>query len=498
MNLIKKAALIFAIFFLDFVIVFLTTYLFALHIALQFISKSLPNQAYFGILKIFFTLTVLLIFYAVYALAKRFKPQICPYIEGIFFGLTTLIGCWILFVVYGSIVNMDYPKVWVLCSILLGFALAWFLPKRLKWRKVPLFLCFLLGFNLFFVSAAKIYGSQADFLPNFSPGIKVVCELQDPFKPDESERMKPAWKIINWWIRDFCGLPVITRQYTFLALSNKEDFLYVQDFNFRGFKGYMKKISLEDFSVVASYEEKSTFIKPIEDLESDLLILSSYIKPGILFFKASDLELIERVDVDFPSPQLLRKLKDGNLLISSELGVLALMNPQRQIIKKVQFPWMIEYFHIDSSEKYLVVEHMAGVAVLDLEEMKILRQRYIPFASIVGTIDPEWKRIFRNRIFYGDVVVLDYNTLKTITRIPLSPGLRFSCYLPGRNVVVVGNHFNGYLYFIDANSYKLIKTLWVGTRIRDMAYSAARDKIYVGTALRVLEVDVKTQLAARE
>ena len=60
--------------------------------------------------------------------------------------------------------------------------------------------------------------------------------------------------------------------------------------------------------------------------------------------------------------------------------------------------------------------------------------------------------------------------------------------------MVVGNHFNGNIYFIDVNSYQVVKKLWVGTRIRDMEYSAKHNKIYVGTAIHVLEVDVDTQL----
>ena len=150
MKLFKKAVSVTAIFLLDLFVILVSTYLFSLHIAMKFVGSSLPDQKYFGLLKIFFSLVLLLIYRGIHALAQRYKPKICPYIEGTFFVFITLIGVWIAFVVSRSIMIMQYPRFWILFSVLFGLGLAWLLPKQLKWRKAPLFISCLLSFNLLF------------------------------------------------------------------------------------------------------------------------------------------------------------------------------------------------------------------------------------------------------------------------------------------------------------------------------------------------------------
>ena len=98
-------------------------------------------------------------------------------------------------------------------------------------------------------------------------------------------------------------------------------------------------------------------------------------------------------------------------------------------------------------------------------------------------------RIFVSRLFFGDLLVCHEHTLKTLARIPLEPGLRNVCYIPERNLIVVGNYFNGMLHFIDGKDYKTVRSVWVGTKTRSILYAPRRDRIYLSTHLRILELD---------
>jgi hypothetical protein len=389
-----------------------------------------------------------------------------------------------------SFFYLNYPKIWDLFALLLGIGLAWILPARLRFRRLPIFLSAALFNSLFFVSLVKIYVNEQDFLPIDSSAVKVVCEIADPDRSDEPEKMRPIWNGIIWFLREFSGLLIANYQYGYLALSFDQEFLYVNDSNLRGRTSNIYKVRLSDFSTVSIQKDSMQIRDMMEDEDTHHLVATRFLANDICYFKTLDLEKVGCLDVGFTAVLNLIKAKDGRLVVSSETGRVAVVNHKREIGDKYLLPMQVEDMCLDRTGRFLVIGCLDGVIVLDLEAKTILRKRTLSLSSVDLALDYDGGRIFRPTAFLGDLVVLDYNTLETITRVRLRPGLRTVNYIPERNLIVVGNYFNGELYFIDADHYDLMHTLWVGTRIRDVQYSSKHKRLYVSTALRILEIDM--------
>jgi hypothetical protein len=193
-----------------------------------------------------------------------------------------------------------------------------------------------------------------------------------------------------------------------------------------------------------------------------------------------------------PSVLTLVKLQDGRLIVTSEHGFITIISPERQIVERFRPPIFPEEMALDKNERFLVLGSLAGytVSVLDLETMQLSKKRIASISSCGVALDSEHNRIFLSRLVLGDLLVLDSNSLDSITRIDLDPGLRPVCYLPTRNIVVVGNYLDGNLYFIDGVRYTIIRKLWAGSKIRSIKYSGIYDRLYVQTATRILEIDL--------
>jgi len=96
----------------------------------------------------------------------------------------------------------------------------------------------------------------------------------------------------------------------------------------------------------------------------------------------------------------------------------------------------------------------------------------------------------------GDLVVLDVTSLEPLAKVPLDPGLRDVCYIAEKDLIVVGNYFNGKLYIVDGRDYQTIRTLWVGSKNRSIQYCPVRDRLYTQTVNRILEIDLNRKPAS--
>jgi DNA-binding beta-propeller fold protein YncE len=134
------------------------------------------------------------------------------------------------------------------------------------------------------------------------------------------------------------------------------------------------------------------------------------------------------------------------------------------------------------------------VTILDLETMKPVRRRCLPMGTVDVAYDAAGGRVILPLTFQGEMAVLDFDTLRTEAAVPLGPGIRPVCYVPDRDLIVVGNYLSGDLHFIDGKSYRVLKTIWGGTRIRDIQYAPLRQRLYVCASLYVLEIDLDALL----
>jgi DNA-binding beta-propeller fold protein YncE len=132
---------------------------------------------------------------------------------------------------------------------------------------------------------------------------------------------------------------------------------------------------------------------------------------------------------------------------------------------------------------------------LDVREMKTTRKKFPAISSCGIAMDHGRNRVFLPRLLLGDLAVLDGDSLERVARIPLAPGLRDVLYIAKRDLVVVGNYFNGNLSILDGGTYRVLRTFWVGSKNRSLSYSPETDRLYVQTVNRILEIDLDQVLS---
>jgi len=374
--------------------------------------------------------------------------------------------------------------------------LARMLPRRLLWRKAPFFFALLVFQCVYFIGMVKSYVSQMDFLPVEASGVKVVARLENPLAYEPSFPRSAALDFNVWWFRDVLGMVVGMHQYSYIALSADNAHLYLNDFNLLGNAGHLYKIGLDDFSVVARASNPGPYRDMLEDPESGELIATSFLSEEVRYYRAADLELIGRVDVGTTAVLNLVKLPNRNLLVTSEPARIAVISPERKIVGRHVLPIQLEDAALDETGRFLIVSAIGGCAItiLDTETLETLRGRCLFMGGVDVSYDARGGRIFLPITFGGSLKVLDFASLETVGSVSLAPGIRSVCHVPDRDLIVVGNYLRGELHFIDGKSYRLLKTIWGGTRIRDIQYAPLRQRLYVCASLYVLEIDLEALL----
>jgi DNA-binding beta-propeller fold protein YncE len=331
-----------------------------------------------------------------------------------------------------------------------------------------------------FVSRRNI--SVADLFPPTSPAVQVVASLPGSLEMGAAKRI----------LSSYFGVLIPSQQYLYVILDAHEEFLLASDFGFFNKKGKLSKIGLDDYAVVSSLEKGSYFGRMAHHEKSNQFVSTVWsTEKGLLYFlDAADMGEIASVGLKFQALMSIAALRGESTLVTSEQGWIAVLDANRSVVRKVQLPVTPQGMSLDRTKNLVAIGSGSGTLVtLNVETLEVLKQRLVSVYSCGVDIDPKGNRIFMPRTLLGDLLVFDEHTLETIARIPLEPGVRVVRYLTDRQIVVVGNYLNGTLYFVDTENYRVIDTVWVGCKIRSIQYAPTRDRLYVSTALRILEVD---------
>jgi len=486
------------LFLVDFLIVYLSILLFSIHFSILFFIPYLPDINY-HLPPLIFCLLVVMAYKAMAGLANKKRWKQFRIFEACFFGVFTLLGgaaclltSWLIFF------HIAYPKILVLCVLTGAICISLFFARGLTWRRPAIFISIILMFNFFFLRVSRYTIAEADLLPISSPGVRVVQQIAIPDEgPDRSKPIGPENFVLNI-LKSFAGLLLATHQYGYVSLDESETFLYICDFNIRTDTTSISKVRLDDFQVVARLEGDGYFRDMLVDKDSQQLIATNFNQREVCYYRDSDLTRINCLDMGVPSVLNLVKLPDGRLIVTSEHGWIVVIPPEQQGMEKLRPPVFCEEMSLDKSGTSLYIASLAGytISVFDLESLQLSRKRIASIASCGIALDLENRQIFLPRLMLGDLLCLDSNSLDTIARVPLHPGLRSVCYLATRNIIVAANYFNGNLYFIDRDTFHLMHTFWAGTKIRSLKFSSVRNRLYIQTARRILEMDIDAFLGS--
>jgi len=293
-------------------------------------------------------------------------------------------------------------------------------------------------------------------------------------------------------LKSFTGFLLASHQYGYLIPDEQGRFLYVSDLSIRTGLTHIFKIRLDDLSTTATIRAEGYFRDMVLDREKKEFIATNSMRQEVCYYRSEDLEPITCVNLGVPSVLNILALPDGGLVVTSEHGFITFMGPDRAIRHRFRPPIFCEEIALDETGRRLLVGAMGGYTLgeLDTQEMTLTRKAMPAIMSCGIAWDDRRDRIFLPRLLLGDLVVLDENSLEPLARVPLTPGLRDVIYIPERNLVVVGNYFNGMLYILDGDNYRVLRSLWVGSKNRSINYSPERDRLYVQTVNRILEIDL--------
>ncbi len=378
--------------------------------------------------------------------------------------------------------HASFPRLFAVLVVLLAAVFVWHLPRRLLWRKVSLFLAIIINFNcaIAFVSRGNI--SLADLRPPKSPAVQVIATLPDVLETGLRVRL----------LYSLAGLLIPPNQYAYVIPDSREEFLLASDFGFFNNTGKLSKIRLDDHREVSAFHAHRYMLAIAHHEKNNQIVLADWnMARGVLsVLDGADLEEIASADLGFEQLTDIAALQGERTLVVSEQGWIAVLDSDRNIVRKIQLPVTPQRIALDRTKNIFAIASASGTLVtLNIETLEVLKQRLVSVYSSGVDFDPKGNRIFMPRTLLGDLLVFDEDTLETIARIPLEPGVRVVSYIADRQMAVVGNYLNGKLYFVDTEDYRVIDTLWVGCKIRSIQYAPTRDRLYISTALRILEVD---------
>ncbi len=443
-----------------------------------------------GIHIFFLCFTTLLIYCGVQALIKKRTSQPSRILEGFFFTFFTLLSIISCFYMSRLIIfYVSFPKIYAIGIILFALAAAWFLPRPLFLRKPLLFLSILLLFDCAVASSFPRTIDYSDLVFPESEGIRIVAELP----ADISGKTYSTAK----WTKTLLGLLISPKQFIHVTVSPQEEFLFVGVFDYHTTTGSIKKLDINTYKEVASFtKERKGYSLPlpvhIESIDRVIAGFWSKWEGDVYSLKGSTLEKVKEIKTKFGQVQNTKKIAEGKILVTSEQGSFMLIDYDLQILKEMRLPMIAEGVTLDDEEGIIVVVGAGGntLTTLNRDTLDIINARRVSIYSWGSVVETETDRIFLTRAFFGDMLVCDEHTLKTITKIPLEPGVRNICHMPQKKLIAAGNYFNGNVYLIDTETYEVVRTVWVGSRIRKIEYASSIDRLYVSTGLRIVEMDL--------
>jgi hypothetical protein len=488
-----------SLFVLDTGIVYLSVLLFSIHLSLFLFIPFFPGARYSHPPLIFCVALVLLYKLVHEVLRRRGHPRAAARLSAGFLGFFSLWAAGSL-VLTGRLVLFEiaFPKILAVFAVLTALAAACFLFRWWRWRTVPLFLVLVLSFNFLILRISRYTFEERDLLPLPLAGVKEIRKIDNPDPPDPAGVPAGMNGRILGALNSFAGFLLASHQFGYVYAPPQGGFLYVSDFSIRTELTNIYKIRLDDLSTAATIRSEGYFRDMILARDGKEFLATNCIRQEVCYYGSDHLEPITCVGLNVPSVLNLLELPEGGVVVTSEHGFVTFVGPDRKIRRQFRPPIFCEEVALDRTGRRLLIASMGGYTLgeLDAREMKMTRKKFPSISSCGIAWDLGRNRVFLPRLLQGDLVVLDGDSLERVARIPLAPGLRDVLYIPERDLVVAGNYFNGNLSILEGSTYRVLRTFWVGSKNRSLSYSPERDRLYVQTVNRILEIDLDQALSA--
>jgi len=486
------------LFVLDLSIVYIATLLFSIHLSLFLFVPLFPGVRY-SHPPLFLCLALVALYKLLGALLRRRGHSRAAAVLGAgFLGFFTLAAA-VSLALSGRLVwfEIAFPKVLAVFAALAALAACALVWRLWRWRTVPLFLVLVLSFNFLVLRVSRYTIQERDLLPLSSPGVRVLMQIDDPDPPAPGGHPPGMNDRLFDLLHSFAGFLMASRQFGYVYADPAGRSLYVSDLSVRAGTTAVFRIRLEDLVTMGAAREKGYFRDMILDRRQQQLITTNSMTGDLCTYRADDLARVSCVNLGVPSLINVREMPDGGLVVSSEHGFITWLRPDRTVLRRTRPPLFCEEIELDKTGRRLMIASMGGYTLgeLDTRDGKLVHRALPSVMSCGIALDPGRNRVFLPRLLLGDLLVLDGDSLETVARVPLSPGLRDTVYIPERDLVAVGNYFNGELYLLDGDGYRVAGTLWAGSKNRSLAYSPERDRLYAQTANRILEIDLDRALA---
>ena len=143
----------------------------------------------------------------------------------------------------------------------------------------------------------------------------------------------------------------------------------------------------------------------------------------------------------------------------------------------------------DGSRLYVTDWATPWLYVIDPETLTLIDTVYTGMIGF-GVVEGPDGLIYVARPMAREVAVVDPKALKVIDRIDVGYGPRDLEVDPKRNLLFVGNYYDGTLDVIDLGTRKRISRTYAGRLLRGLYFDAETDRLYLATGCGVLWADV--------
>jgi len=103
---------------------------------------------------------------------------------------------------------------------------------------------------------------------------------------------------------------------------------------------------------------------------------------------------------------------------------------------------------------------------------------------------PEKGTILISSMWEGTIRLLDEDFVEQQS-IFVAPGIRNMMLTPDRQTLMIGGYTDGYLYFMDTGTWKIINKIYMGCRMRALTLSNNGKYVYVGSSQGGFRVDIQ-------
>ncbi len=128
-------------------------------------------------------------------------------------------------------------------------------------------------------------------------------------------------------------------------------------------------------------------------------------------------------------------------------------------------------------------------------KIKVLARRHLEIPTykrlnLFLTEGPEKGSILISSMWEGTIRLLDENFLEQQS-IFVAPGIRNMTLTPDRKILMIAGYTDGYLYFMDTGTWKIVNKIYLGRRMRALTLSNNGKYVYVGSSQGGFRVDIQ-------